>query len=248
MPGALDYELTLANGVIEVEQLLVARAKDGSYLYLHNAGAGSNGADTRVVVDIEAPTSSRYSALNSGHYVARRELNTATMKMSLRVFDVTAVPISTVRAIKVLKPAGVPAQPWDYRHKGSDEQMGDMLIRENVTLGAGESVGVSKHGIRNIIPITGGVLSGRINGKVLMGGADYQQLSPPVIIDAHYLWQASDGEIIIVRNAGPFGALVPRFEARIDGPYAFLNKGKYLSANPGPGQGGVGITLYNSRE
>ena len=120
------------------------------------------------------------------------------------------------------------------------------MIRENVTLGPGQSVGESKRGIRNIIPITGGELSGRITGKVLMGGADYQNLSPPATIDAHYLWQAEDGEIIVVRNGGTFGSLVPTFEARVDGPYAYLNEGRYLSSNPGMGQGGVSLTFYES--
>ncbi|HTY93596.1 MAG TPA: DUF3237 family protein [Steroidobacteraceae bacterium] len=248
MPGTLDYELVLANGVIEIEQLLVLRATDGSYLFLHTAGVGADAKDTRVVVDIEAPTAGPYAALNSGHYVARRTLNAAALTLSLRIYDVTAVAVDAAHAIRIVKPAGVPAQPWDYRRKGADEQQGEMLIRENVTLGPGESLGASKHGIRNIIPITGGVVSGRINGKVLMGGADYQHLSPPVVIDAHYLWQAADGEIIIVRNTGPFGALVPTFETRVDGPYAYLNQGLYLSSNPGPGQGGVGITMYESRK
>ena len=247
MPGALDYQLVLANGVIEIEQLLVLRTKDGSYLYLHNAGVGANARDTRVVVDIEAPDSSQYAVLNKGQYVARRQLDAAAMTLSLRVYDVTGVAVDAARAIRIVKPAGVPPQPWDYRHKVAGEQQGQMLARENVTLGPSESVGASKHGIRNIIPITGGVLSGRITGKVLMGGADYQHLSPPVVIDAHYLWQAADGEIILVRNAGPIGALVPRFEARVDGPYAYLNKGLYLSSNPSMGQGGVGLTLYDSQ-
>jgi hypothetical protein len=82
-----------------------------------------------------------------------------------------------------------------------------MLMRENVTLAPAQSVGPSKRGNRNIIPITGGELSGRITGKVLMGGADFQNLSPPATIDAHYLWQADNGEIIIVRNGGSFGSL-----------------------------------------
>jgi len=81
---------------------------------------------------------------------------------------------------------------------------------------------------------------------VLMGGADYQNLSPPAEIDARYLWETADGEVILVRNAGPFGALVPTFETRVDGPYAYLNSGKYLSSNPGMGQGGVAITFYES--
>ncbi|HUQ51771.1 MAG TPA: DUF3237 domain-containing protein [Gammaproteobacteria bacterium] len=99
---------------------------------------------------------------------------------------------------------------------------------------------------RNIIPITGGTVSGRITGKVLMGGADYQILSPPATIDAHYLWQTDDGETIIVRNGGPFGGLVPTFETRVDGPYDYLNTGSYLSSNPGMGQGGVALVFYES--
>jgi hypothetical protein len=39
---------------------------------------------------------------------------------------------------------------------------------------------------------------------------------------------------------------VPTFEARVDGPYAYLNSGRYLSSNPGMGQGGVGLTFYES--
>jgi hypothetical protein len=79
-----------------------------------------------------------------------------------------------------------------------------------------------------------------------MGGADYQLLSPPATIDAHYLWETDDGELIIVRNGGSFGALVPTFEARADGPYAYLNAGSYVSSNPGMGQGGVALTFYTS--
>src|SRR5690606_41024653 len=77
-------------------------------------------------------------------------------------------------------------------------------------------------------------------------GAHYQARSPPATIDARCLWQAADGEIIIVRNGGTFGSLVPTFEARVDGPYAYLNEGLYLSSNPAVGQGGVALTFYES--
>ena len=89
-------------------------------------------------------------------------------------------------------------------------------------------------------------MTGRITAKVLPGGADYQNLANPATIDARYLWQAADGEIIIVRNAGAFGSLVPTFEVRVDSPYAWLNNGLYLSSNPGMSQGGVGLTFYDS--
>jgi uncharacterized protein DUF3237 len=161
---------------------------------------------------------------------------------------VSSVEIGTKNAIAIAKPAGVPAQPWNYRIKAATEREGKALVRENVTLAAAQSVGASKHGNRDIIPITGGDLSGRITGKVLMGGADYQNLSPPATIDAHYLWQADSGEIIIVRNGGSFGRLVPSFETRVDGPFAYLNAGRYLSSPPGVGQGGVTLTFYESVE
>ena len=246
MPGALDFELTLANGTIEIEQTLVLHTTDGSYIYVRNAGTGPDARDVRVVLDFEAPNASVHSGLNSGSYVARHELNAAAKTLRLRVYDVSSVEVGTKNTIAIAKPSGVPAQPWNYRTKAASERQGEMLIRENVTLAAAQSVGPSKHGNRNIIPITGGEISGRITGKVLMGGADYQNLSPPATIDAHYLWQADNGEIIIVRNGGSFGSLVPSFETRVDGPFAYLNTGRYLSSNPGMGQGGVTLTFYES--
>ena len=91
-----------------------------------------------------------------------------------------------------------------------------------------------------------GFLASAAGGKVLPGGADYQNLGNPATIDARYLWQTADGEIIIVRNGGAFGSLVPTFEVRVDSPYAWLNNGMYLSSPPGPSSGGVALTFYES--
>ena len=244
--GALDFELTLANDSIEIEQVLVLQAADGSFVYARNAGAGPNAGDVRVVVDFEAPNASAHAWLNSGRFVARRELNATTKTMRLAVYDVSTAAVGGNDGSSILKPAGVASQPWGYRSKQAGEQQGAILITENVTLGPSQRVGESKRGNRNIIPITGGTVSGRIAGKVLMGGADYQILSPPATIDAHYLWQTDDGETIIVRNGGAFGGLVPTFEARVDGPYAYLNTGSYLSSNPGRAEGGVALVFYES--
>ncbi len=245
-PGTLDFELILANGVVEIEQTLVLQAGDGSYIFARNAGTGPNASDVRVVMDFEAPSASEHAWLNSGKFVARRELNAPAKTMRLVVYDVSKVAVSAANDISIVKPADVAAQPWGYRVKQAGEQQGEILITENVTLGPSQRVGESKRGDRNIIPITGGTVSGRITGKVLMGGADYQILTPPATIDAHYLWQTDDGETIIVRNGGSFGGLVPTFEARVDGPYAYLNAGSYLSSNPGMGQGGVALVFYES--
>jgi hypothetical protein len=246
MEGALDLELMLGNGTIEIEQIMVLQAADGSFIYVRNAGTGANEDDVRVVMDFEAPNDSDYAWLNAGAYVARRDLDAAAKVLTMRVYDVSGVALSAADSIEITKPAGVPAQPWDYRVQDPAEQPGEILIQENVTLDPSQSVGPSKRGNRNIIPITGGEISGQITGRVLMGGADYQNLSPPATIDAHYLWQADDGEIIIVRNGGSFGSLVPTFETRVDGPYAYLNDGRYLSSDPGMGQGGVALTFYES--
>jgi hypothetical protein len=248
MTGGLDFQLTLANGVIEVEQILVLRTGDGRYILLRAAGTGPDANDVRLVMDFEAPTASDAAWLNTGTYVGRRVVNTTARTMTLRVYDVSATKAAggSGRVVRITKPAGGPFQPWDYRKASPSEKRGTQLITETVTLSPSQSVGPSKRGPRNIIPITGGELAGRITGKVLPGGADYQNLSPPATIDARYLWQAAEGEIIIVRNGGAFGSLVPTFEVRVDSPYAWLNTGTYLSSNPEGRPGGVGLTFFES--
>jgi hypothetical protein len=248
MTGALDFELTVANGVMEIEQVVVLRTSEGRYVYLRAAGTGPDAKDVRLVMDFEAPTASDVAWLNTGTYVGRRVVNAAARTMTLRVYDVSGVKPAggSARVVRITKPAGVPPQPWDYRKAAPSEKRGSQLITESVTLSPSQSVGPSKRGPRNVIPITGGELAGRITGKVLAGGADYQNLSPPATIDARYLWQAADGEIVIVRNGGPFGSLVPTFEARVDSPYAWLNTGTFLSSNPEGRPGGVGLTFYES--
>jgi hypothetical protein len=247
--GALDFELTLANGTVEIEDFFVFKTDDGKYIYSRSAGVGADAKDVRVAMDFEAPNGSAVEWMNTGKYVGRRTLDENTTRFTLRVYDVSNVVVRTdpANAIRITKPTGVKPQPWDFRQKDASEKQGKELIVESVGLSPSQRIGPSKRGNRNIIPITGGDLSGRITGKVLSGGADYQNLSGPPAIDARYLWQAADGEIIIVRNTtSAAGGLVPTFEARVDGPYAYLNDGLFLSSNPGIANGGVKITMYDS--
>jgi hypothetical protein len=249
MPGGLDFQLSFTNGGIEIEEIFVLRTGDGRYIYLRSAGTATDRSDVRMVPDFEAPSASSYSWLNTGKYAGRRSLDLAAKTMKISVYDVSGVASNadTTNSVHVTKPADVQDQPWDYRKATAEEKRGDQLISENVTLGASQSVGATKRGNRNIIPITGGILSGKITGKILAGGADYQNLANPMTIDARYLWQTSDGEVIIVRNGGSFGLLAPAFEVRVGSKYEWLNKGLYLSSNPGMGSGGVGLTFYESR-
>jgi hypothetical protein len=252
LAGGLDFELTLPNGVVEVEHILVLRTSDNRYAIMRNAGTGLNANDVRVVYDFEAPNAGGFAWLNTGKYVGRRTLDPATKTLKLTIYDVSSVaaPTDDAHAVRVTKPADVPPQPWSYRVAAAGEQRGDTIVTESVALGGSQAVAASKRGARNIIPITGGTLTGGITGKVLFGGADYQSPTTGPAIDARYLWRTTEGDIIIVRNAGPMNGLIPTFETRVDGKYAWLNSGKYLSSPPGMGGGmggGLSITMYKSK-
>ncbi len=250
MSGGLDFELTFSNRAVEIEQVLALKTGDGKYIYLRSAGTAADPSDVRMVPDFEAPNASGYAWLNTGKYAGRRTVDVAAKTMKISVYDMASVAAATdaTNLVAVTKPADVKDQPWDYRRAAPGEQHGEQLITENVTLGPSQSVGATKNGARNIIPITGGTLSGKIKGKVLAGGADYQKLANPMTLDARYLWQTDEGDVIIVRNAGPIASLAPRFEVRVDSKYAWLNQGTYLSSSPGMGAGGVGLTFYESKQ
>jgi hypothetical protein len=247
LPGGLDFDLALPNGVREVEQVLVLQTSDGRYAIMRNAGTGSSGKDVRIVYDFEAPVAGEFAWLNSGKYVGRRSIDAAKKTMKLAIYDVTSVAADAEHAARIQKPAGLPPQPWDYRKPGPGEQRGETILVESVTLGRSQAIQNGKRGSRNVIPIIDGTLEGVVSGKVLFGGADYQNMGSGPAIDARYLWQTPEGDIIVVRNVGPFNALIPTFETRVDGKYAWLNSGKYLSSAPGAGGGkggGLSIAMY----
>jgi hypothetical protein len=113
MPGALDFELKLSNGTIEIEQIFVLKTDDGKYVYVRNAGTGADSNDVRVVMDFEAPNAAPSAWLNSGKYVARRSVNVATKTLTVRVYDVSSVSLPTASAniTRINKPAGTPISP-----------------------------------------------------------------------------------------------------------------------------------------
>jgi hypothetical protein len=236
LTGGLDYELILSNGSVELEQINILRASNSPIL-MRNAGiAPVSGGPVRVVLDFEAPNSSSFTWLNTGKFAANRVVDSVAKTIVLDVYDISKVTLPETR-IQIKDPTGVVNQTWEcVKLTGSQ---GTSVFTESVSLGSSISIGASKRGSRNIIPITGGTMSGRLVGKILNGGADYQLSG----LDARYTLQANDGEYIVVRNCGS-GGLVPVFEARVDGPYAFLNENKYLSSQPGMSGGGVSITFY----
>ncbi len=100
----------------------------------------------------------------------------------------------------------------------------------------GEAIngGENPHGVRVTIPITGGEVSGKINGKVLPGGADYQLVNPAQQrseLQAIYTIMTNDSVAIHVCNEGinrfapddSYFMTSPKFECEINSPYNWLN-------------------------
>lgn len=237
--GGLEYELVLSNGVVEYQGINILKTSDNVMIYVRSCGVSPDGNTTpRVIPDFEAPTTGNYSWLNTGKFVATRTLDGTTLKLD--VYDVSKVTVGEPR-VQITKPAGVPKQPWDCNT--TTGSTGATVFTETVTLGGSFSIN-GKRGSRNVIPITGGTTTGKVVGAILNGGADYQLSGS---LDAWYTLAPSDGEFIIVRNCGPMGKLIPWFEAKADGKYAFLNTSAYLSSNPGSAGGGVSITFYERK-
>lgn len=243
LDGGLDYQLTLSNGAMEIDQINTLKTSDGAHIYFRSCGASASTSDVRIVPDFEAPNSSAYSFLNTGKFVGTREVDLEGGTMKLKVYDVSNVEVDSSAAgvVKVAQPNNVPDQSWSCQETDTKEK-GDKLFTETVTLGKTITVGDSKYGERKIMPITGGSIAsgGKIAGKVLFGGADYQiygSTSTDVYVDARYTIETDDGELIIVRNCGPLMPLMtlaPSFETRKDGNYSYLNDGRWQSGFPMP--------------
>ena len=237
LTGGLEYELTLENGVVEYQGINVLDTSAGR-IFVRSCGVASDkDSGARIIPDFEATMSGSNAFLNTGKWVATREVTDG--KMKLDVYDVSSVTPGGP-LVEIRKPDGVSPQPWECNTaKGSQ---GAQVFTENVTLGGSYSINNAKYGSRNIIPITGGTTTGKVTGKILDGGADYQLSGS---LDAWYTLAPDNGEFILVRNCGATGGLIPWFEAAVDGEYNFLNTQKYLSSAPGVGGGGVSITFYD---
>jgi len=241
LEGGLDFELTLSNGATELEQVNMLRASDNSLIYLRTCGVAPAGESTvRIIPDFEVANSSALAWLNTGAFVGTRHFDENTGTLVMAIYE--AESDSTGPDIQLVDPAADLDQPWECSKQTGSK--GDSVFTETVTLGASLSVGASKRGTRNVIPITGGTVTGDLTGEVLPGGADYQLIGNSTVLDARYMLASNDGEYVVVRNCGAFGALIPWFETRADSPYAFLNEGEFLSSDPGSASGGVSITFY----
>jgi hypothetical protein len=71
-------------------------------------------------------------------------------------------------------------------------------------IGSVTSAGDVGHGVRRIVPITGGEVRGDITGRVCAFGADFQIIRPNELIEleAKYAFETDDGAVIYVENRG----------------------------------------------
>jgi Protein of unknown function (DUF3237) len=80
---------------------------------------------------------------------------------------------------------------------------GDPMMQINLSVAAPVETGLIDGQNRRCIPIVGGTVSGRYNGEVLNGGADWQTIAPDgtLDIDARYVLQLSEG-LVEVESRG----------------------------------------------
>jgi hypothetical protein len=78
------------------------------------------------------------------------------------------------------------------------------LLKIHVTLEPVRDLGDTPLGRRRIIGITGGSFTGRLQGRVLPGGADWQiiRADGTADLDARYTLETADGALIYVNNRG----------------------------------------------
>lgn len=74
----------------------------------------------------------------------------------------------------------------------------------DIEVSAPIDIGETGSGLRRIIPIERGRLSGRIEGEVLPGGADYQlfRVDRPTELVARYAFETDGGDRVYVENRG----------------------------------------------
>lgn len=72
----------------------------------------------------------------------------------------------------------------------------------NVEVASPIVIGETAAGIRRVIPITGGTVTGKINGRVQPGGADFQILRRDDVteLEARYVIETDEGLVYVVNN------------------------------------------------
>ena len=80
----------------------------------------------------------------------------------------------------------------------------ERVLELDVEVSAPIDIGETGDGLRRIVPIEGGTVSGRVEGHILPGGADYQlfRVDRPTRLVARYAFETADGDRVYVENEG----------------------------------------------
>jgi len=104
------------------------------------------------------------------------------------------------------------------------------LMTVNIAAAPPQKLGTVPHGIRSIVPVTGGDFEGpRLRGKVLPGGNDWLLLRSDGVLelDLRITLETDDHALIYMTfqglRHGDYFRTLPRFETSAE-PYAFLNR------------------------
>jgi len=96
------------------------------------------------------------------------------------------------------------AEPTDDPPDGPPTPELQHVFDVDVEVSAPIDIGETGSGLRRIIPIERGQLSGRIQGEILPGGADYQlfRVDRPTELVAKYAFETDEGHRVYVENRG----------------------------------------------
>ena len=104
------------------------------------------------------------------------------------------------------------------------------LMTVTIAAAPSQKLGTVPHGIRSIVPVTGGDFEGpRLRGKVLPGGGDWLLLRPDGVLelDLRITLETDDQALIYMTfqglRHGSYFRTLPRFETSSES-YAFLNR------------------------
>ncbi len=82
------------------------------------------------------------------------------------------------------------------------EPIADLVVHVATPVEVGHVMGLNTRGLRRIIPIAGGTVSGRLQGQVMAAGADFQLVVSDTLadLDARYILALDNGHRVFVQN------------------------------------------------
>ncbi|MDE6650636.1 MAG: DUF3237 family protein [Muribaculaceae bacterium] len=122
-------------------------------------------------------------------------------------------------------------------------------------IGSAINGGQNPHGVSVTIPITGGEVTGKVNGKLIPGGADYQIVNPDQQrseLRAIYTILTNDSVAIHVCNEGinrfapddSYFMTSPKFDCDINSPYNWLNNRIFVCRPVGFEQDAITLRVW----